>query len=543
MRLAAMGGVAILLLGFFIYLMTQLSSADMALLYGDLDVSDSAQVVQRLDDMNVPYELRNDGRSVLVPSDQVDRLRLTMAQHGVPSGGNLGYELFDDADGFGTTSFVQNLNRLRALEGELARTIATIDAIRHARVHLVMPERELFSRDQQEPRASVFLRLNTAGLSAQQVVAIQHLVSFAVPRLDPGNVAIVDDRGNLLAQNVAGDEDLMRRTSVEEQRHAEENRIRQEIEQMLARSLGSGRVIARVSIDMDFDRVETTSETYDPESQVARSTQFVEEEGESTEGDGVDPVTVAGNLPEADDLGALGGPTSADRTSRTEETTNFEISRTVESRLRDGGSIRRLSVAVMVDGIYSANEAGDTVYEPRSQDEMDQIATLVRSAVGFDANRGDTVEVVNMRFLLPEELEGEMAADGFLGMGTPDIMRIAELLILAVVAVLVILLVVRPLLNRALEGTAGAGDAQDDLTALIGGDHGGLQAALAGPVQIGGTPELPPPGGTDPDVEQLIDISQVEGRVKASSIKKIGEIVDAHPEEAVSIIRNWLYQD
>ena len=197
----------------------------------------------------------------------------------------------------------------------------------------------------------------------------------------------------------------------------------------------------------------------------------------------------------------------------------------------------------MVDGTYSENAEGTTEYQPRSEDEMDQIATLVRSAVGFDANRGDTVEVVNMRFLLPEELGGELAEDGFFGMGTPDIMRIAELLILAVVAVLVILLVVRPLLNRALEGTAGAGDAQDDLTALIGADHGGLQAALAGPVQIGGTPELPPPGGSDVDVDQLIDISQVEGRVKASSIKKIGEIVDAHPEEAVSIIRSWLYQD
>ena len=552
MRLAAMGGVAIVLLGFFIYVMTQLSSPNMALLYDDLDTRDSAAVAEQLDARGVPFEVRGDGSAILVPADQVDRLRLTMAQEGIPNGGNLGYELFDESDGFGTTTFVQNINRLRALEGELARTIQTINRVRQARVHLVMPERALFSRDTQQPTASVFLRLDSGGLSARQVVAIQHLVSFAVPDLEPDLVSIVDDTGQLLVSGTTGDEGLLAQSTAEERRRAEEARISQQIEQMLTRSLGPGRVIARVSIEMDFDYVETTSEVFDPESQVARSTQFVQADDSSSDGGGVDPVSVSGNLPEADAApDGIGGGGQASLSSRTEETTNFEISRTVENRVRDGGSVERMSVAVMVDGTYAEGADGEMLYTPRSDADMEQITTLVQSAVGFDPIRGDTVEVVNMRFLLPDEMEPLAATTTFLGFRTEEVMRLAELLILGVVAALVILLVVRPLLGRALEpggqpALAGI-DSRDDLTALLT-DQSSFQSALTGPsahAPLGGMPELPGPDEDEEEneVDSLIDIQQVEGRVRASSIKKIGEIVDNHPEEAVSIIRNWMYQD
>ena len=550
-RLAAMGGVAILLFGFFLYVMTRLSSPEMALLYDQLDTRDSAAVVEQLEARNVPFELRADGASILVPADQVDRMRLAMAQEGIPNGGGLGYELFDNSDGFGTTTFVQNINRLRALEGELARTIATVNDVRQARVHLVLPERALFSRDQQEPTASVFLRLDAGGLTPQQVVAIQHLVSFAVPGLEPAQVSIVDDTGMLLAASTDASDPLAAQSNALEHRRAEESRLAQQIEQMLTRSLGPGRVIARVAIEMDFDRVETTSESYDPDSQVARSTQFVEQEDTSSEGNGLDPVTIAGNLPEAENLG--GGPGGfgvSNQSSRTEETTNFEISRTVENRVREGGSIDRLSVAVMVDGTYGEGADGALEYTPRTDAELAQITALVQSTVGFDAIRGDIVEVVNMRFLLPDELEPLAATTTFFGFQTEDLMRLLELLILGVVAALVILLVVRPLLSRALEpgghpALAGI-DSRDDLTALLT-DQSSFQNALAGPgapMPIGGMPELPSPDEPEEtEVEHLIDIQQVEGRVRASSIKKIGEIVDNHPEEAVSIIRNWMYQD
>jgi flagellar M-ring protein FliF len=551
MRLAAMGGVAVLLLGFFIFLMTQLSSQDMALLYSDLDMADSGEIAAQLEAMEVPYEVGGDGTNILVPAEEVDRLRLAMAQQGLPTGGSLGYEIFDQQDGFGTTNFIQNINRLRALEGELARTIATIDQVRQARVHLVLPERELFSRETREPTASVFLRLDRRGVGSEQILAIQHLVSAAVPQLEPDNISIVDDHGNLLAQGPGADDTQMGLANAEQARRDYERRLREQIEAMLSRSLGAGRVLVQVAADMDFDRVTVNSETYDPESQVPRSTQFVEETSTSSEGDGLDPVTVAGNLPEAEDLGAVGGAETGSRneTSVVRETTNYEISRTTESRVREGGVVRRLSVAVMVDGGYEPGADGEMAYVPRSQEEMDRIAALVRTAAGFDAGRGDTVEVVNMRFAGTEDLFPGTPETGLLGLTSEELMRIAEMAILAVVAVLVILLVVRPLLTRALDSNRGDSPAANDLDGLLT-DQSGLQRALAGPSMTGGpgmaAAELATTEGgghASTELDALIDIDQVEGRVRASSIKKVGEIVEKHPEEAVSILRSWLYQE
>jgi flagellar M-ring protein FliF len=545
-RLAAMGGVALLLLGFFIYLTSRLSSADMALLYSDLDLADGAEIAEKLEAMEVEYDLSNGGSTIRVPEDQVDRIRLAMAQEGLPSGGSLGYEVFDESDGFGTTNFIQNINRLRALEGELARTIATIAQVRHARVHLVLPERELFSRERQEPSASIFLRLTEGGLSATQVEAVRHLVSSAVPRLEPENISVVDDRGNLLASGPGENEDQLRMAQTDQIRRETERRLSREIEQLLSRSLGPGRVLARVSVDMDFDQVTVNEEVFDPNSQVARSTQFVEESASSSEGEGLDPVTVQGNLPEAEDLGAVGGPTMTDESSRIEETTNYEISRRVENRVREGGEIERLSVAVMVDGTYEPGPDGELQYSPRGETEMERIAALVRTAAGFDAQRGDTVEVVNMRFATGDEPTPEMDRAILLGMTKDDLMRLAETGILAIVAILVLLLVVRPLIGRAMEMGRGQGESSDEFDGLLT-DQSGLQKALAGP-NMGSAPgsaqaEMSNAENTAAELDALIDINQVEGRVRASSIRKVGEIAEKHPEEAVSIIRSWLYQE
>ncbi len=550
MRLAAMGGVAALLLGFFIYLTMRLSTPEMAMLYNELDLHDSGQIVQRLETMQVPFELRNNGAMVMVPADQVDRLRVTMAQAGLPAGGSIGYEIFDRSDGFGATNFMQNINRLRALEGELARTISTIANVRQARVHLVMPERELFSREQSAPTASVFLRLSGNGLAPEQILAIQHLVSAAVPRLQSRNISIVDDRGTLLASPSEGTPEEAANLTGEEQRRALERRLTETVEALLSRSVGFGRVRARVNVEMDFNRVTTSTETFNPEGQVVRSTQTVQDQTASNQGGGgQESVSVGSNLPEASALGApaaSGGPTNTTR--RTEETTNYEISRTNQSTVRQGGVIRRLSVAVLVDGTYRQGEEGAAEYQARPQDEMNQLTALVRSAVGFSAERGDTVEVVNMRFASEEGGAESEAPATWLGMSMDRIYQLAELLILAVVGLLVLLLVVRPLVNRMLEGGGGAHGAQyDDLDGLLT-DQSGLQRALAGPglavAGPGAPPELtgPEPSPT-PDLDALIDLNQVEGRVRASSLRKVGEIVEKHPEDAVSIIRNWMFQD
>ena len=541
MKLAAVAGVLLLLIGFFVYLMTRLSTGDMALLYSDLDPRDSANIVNELDTMEVPYTLRDGGSTILVPEAQVDRLRLAMAREGLPSGGSVGYEVFDEGDGFGTTTFQQTMNRQRALEGELARTIGAMANVRQARVRLVLPERELFSRDRAEPSASVFLSLDRGGLAPDQVAAVQHLVAASVLRLQPSGVAVIDDRGNVLAAGPGTDEEAALLTSAEQLRAARERQLREQIEALLARSVGVGHVRAEVAIEMDYDRVVTNSEIYDPESQVAISSQFVEEESSSNEGDGLDPVTVAGNLPEAEDAPALGEPTASSQTNRTEETTNFVVSRTVEDRVREGGVIRRLSVAVMVDGHYIEEADGNLVYEPRDDAELGQMAALVRSAIGFDGARGDSVEVVNMRFASEDEMFPERAQAGPLGMTTNELFRLAEIVVLGVVAVLVVLLVVRPLLARALDRSSGPASVEEELDGLLT-DQTGLQRALAGP-GMSATPELAVPAESDTaELDALIDIGQVEGRVRASSLRKVGEIIEKHPEEAASIIRNWLYQ-
>ena len=549
-RLAAMAGVGVALIAFFVFLTTRLSQPDMGLLYSDLDLADSGEIAERLENLEVPYEVAQNGATILVPNDQVDRLRLLMARDGVPSGGSLGYEIFDRSDGFGDTTFVQNINRLRALEGELARTIATIQGVRQARVHLVLPERELFSRDAQPPTASVFLRLSRSALSSEQVLAIRSLVAASVPRLQPGDISVVDHQGNLLARGPTGEAEDLHLQTAEERRVAHERRLKETIEDLLSRSLGFGKVRAQVSVEMDFDRVTTNEEIFDPDSAVARSSQFVQDEASSNEGAAIDPVTVANNLPEGGNDAPAGGAQASNQNSRSEETINYEISSTVRRTVREGGSVRRLSVAVLVDGTYQPAADGSVAYAPRSAEELSQIESLVQSAIGYSAERGDVVEVINMRFAVEEQDLATEDSSSFLGFGRDDLFQLAEILVLGVVAVLVILLVVRPLLTRLLEGgQPAAAAAGDDMAGLLT-DQSGLTPALAGPGQGGSGLPAEQVGGRALDfddagseIDELIDLNRVEGRVRASSVRKVGEIVDKHPEEAASIIRSWIYQE
>ncbi len=540
MRLGAIALVVFSLLGFFGFLTTRISSSPMALLYTELDQQDAGSIVQKLDAMNIPYEVSPTGGMIRIPNDQVGRVRMTMAAEGLPKGGSIGYEIFDQKEGFGTTSFVQNINHLRALEGELARTISTMNSIQSARVHLVLPQRELFSHTSQTATASVFIRTRGGTvLSRQQITSIQHLIAAAVPQLQPTEISIVDDKGNLLAHPTtdgagggaaAGNQD--------EKRAAYEQVQARKIEELLSKTLGFGKARAQVSADLDFDRITTSSEIYDPESQVIRSQQSTTEDSTASDSSG-GGVSISNNLP-GSQLGDAGG--SANSTNRTEETINYEINKTVRSQVRETGQIKRLSIAVIVDGTMLTAEDGVKTYQPRPEEEMDKIKALVRSSVNFNATRGDTIEVVNMQFA---EAEGAAeASDGSdLVMGVPklDLLRIAETLMLAFIGLMVVLLVVRPILKRIFE-TADA----------IGGGEG-QQQMLAGGGGYGQTAQLPAPESAlsremendneESEIEKMIDISRVEGRVKASSLRKVGEIVDKHPEEAVSILRNWIYQE
>jgi flagellar M-ring protein FliF len=532
-RLGALGGVALLLLGFFAYVGIRLSSPDMALLYADLDPADSSHIVEKLDQIGVPYQIGADGTSIRVPADQALKLRMSMAQEGLPGGGSIGYEIFDQQQPLGTTSFEQQVNKLRAMEGELARTIKTIDLVKNVRVHLVIPERQLFAKEQPNPSASIILTMaGGAVLDKQQVSAIQHLVAAAVPGLKPNEVSIVDSTGTLLAAGNGDGGDSELSGSAEEMRLGYENKVRRSIEELLQRTLGYGKVRAEVTADLDFDRVTTNSETFNPDGQVVRSTQTVEEKNNSSDAQPSDQVTVANNLPNPTGGSGGGSSTSATSSQRTEETVNYEISKETQVHIRETGQVKKLSVAVLVDGTYATAADGTTTYAPRAAEELDQIGKLVKSAIGYDEKRGDTVEVVNMRFADNAELGSDAGTGLFMGLSRSDIVRIVEMLVLALLGALAIMFGLRPLLNRLLTVAKPAAVAQI-------ADQSGGQAALPAP---DGNTALAGPTTTD-EIERMIDIGQIEGQVRASSIKKISELVSKHPEEAVGIMRGWMYQD
>jgi flagellar M-ring protein FliF len=545
-RLVALAAVGFALIAFFAFIVTRLASPGMTLLYSGLEPSDSGQIVQRMDAQGIPYELRGDGAQIYVPQDQVARLRLSLASEGIPSGGSIGYEIFDRADALGTTNFVQQINQIRALEGELARTIRSLHQVRSARVHLVMPKRELFSRDRAEPTASVVLALQ-GGLDKGQVSAIQHLISSAVPGMRSKNVSVIDDNGELLARG--GGEDSFDTENAEDMRRSYEARLSQAIEQLLAQTLGAGKVRAEVTADLDFNHITTNKEDFNPDGQVVRSTNSVEENSTSQERERGNNVSVANNTPNPPGQDSNNATGSQSQNGRTEETVNYEISKTVRTEVKAGGDVKRISAAVLVDGVHEVGADGTKTYTPRSADELAQIDALVKSAIGFDQARGDVVNVVNMRFAEPELIED--SGMSVLGLDKTDLMRLAELVVLAIVAMLVLLLVVRPLLTRILAmpavapaGVALAGPA--DQYALPPGAAAALAIPGPSPTELPGIPA--PAGGSEAEaiaaeIDQMIDINQVEGRVRASSIRKISDLVEQHPEQAVNLIRQWIYQE
>lgn len=543
-RIISLGLVAAGLFAFFAFVGMRVSESPMSLLYADLTQEDAAQIISELDAQAVPYELKGDGTKIFVPHDRSLRLRMSMAERGLPSGGSVGYEIFDNADALGTTSFVQNLNYLRALEGELARTIKAIDRVKAARVHLVLPEREVFSRERRDPSASIIVRVAGEPLSRAQIRSIQHLAASAIEGLTPGNVSIVDEKGTLLASGADGEGEGLLSSSLDERNVAYERRLQSQIETIVESIVGPDNARIQVSAELDFNRVTRTSDTFDPEGQVVRSTQTVEESNSSSDGIQNDGVTVGNAVPGAGE-GEGGANGSLDQSNRLEETVNYEISRTTQTEITEAGSVKRLSVAVAVDGIYNVAEDGTVTYTARSEDEVGKISALVRSAIGYDQARGDLVEVVNIQFaakLAPEPLEE--VEEPFLGLTKADYFRMGETGVLALVSLLVLMLVVRPLI-RGIINPAPAGDQLALAGAGIGGDPGSV--ALPG---TEGQAQLPAPEGSEEGeegeiksaVEQMIDIAQVEGKVKESSVNKVGELVANHPDETMSILRSWLHE-
>ncbi len=550
-RMAAMAAVTLALIGFFSFLMIRMTTPQMVPLFTDLSMDDSASIIKDLDRQAVAYQIKNDGAIIMVPKERVAQLRMKLAESGLPKGGGVGYEIFDKSDALGSTTFIQNINHLRALEGELARTIRGLDRVQAARVHLVLPDRPLFSRDKIEPSASIVLKVR-GSLEPQQVRAIRHLVATAVSGLKPERVSVIDETGKLLADGAAKS-DPLEGAGADERKAAYEKRLRDEVEAIVSSVVGPGRARVEISADFDLNRVTQTSDKYDPDGRVVRSSQ-TREESSATADDKGGPVSVGNELPGAAKP-AGGGGGASDQNRKTEEIVNYEISRTTKTEVTEAGRVNRISAAVLVDGNYTKNDKGEVTYQPRPKEEIDRIAALVRSAIGFDAKRGDQVEVVNLRFAetAPAPINEPTGWMSYLQFTKDDIMRVAEQGVMVLLGLVVLLLVVRPLVRRIVtpEGMiAGAGAAgRAGVAGAIGMHHASAGAPVANTTIHSGAGANISLVGAEEAVAisnrtaAMIDVAQVQGQVHAQSVQKVGELADKNPHEAVAIIRSWLHED
>ncbi|MEM6834315.1 MAG: flagellar basal-body MS-ring/collar protein FliF [Pseudomonadota bacterium] len=552
-RLAAMGLVIGGMMVFFTFISSRLGTSPQSILFADLELVEAAEVTERLTTMQIPYKMSSDGRTIFAPSDEITQLRMQFAAEGI--GGGLGYELLDKQDALGTTSFMQQVNHRRAIEGELARTIQSINTVREARVHLVMPERALFAEEQTEPSASVVLRTKAGRLSIEQVRAIRQLIAASVPSLAPERISIVDQYGSLLARiDETGEGASI--TDMHERQIAMQTTLERQIEDLLERTVGPGRVRAEVSVTLNNERVSTQSEIFDPEAQVVVSSSVTERTSSETETEG-GTVSVADNLPDGE---AGGAEESSANNNETQETTNFQNSRTQTTRVKEIGSVERLSVAVLVDGTYTKVDGTEdpTTYAPRPAEEIAQMERLVKGAIGFNDSRGDTIEIASMQFTT-QTIDGEAPEiDTILGLDMSAFERTAEIGVLGIVSILVLLLVVRPIVKKVIEAAPVQQQEIQQNPALMAEER----PQLTGPSSVEITPELlalAAEGDEDAaeiinaarlesenQVQQLgidaeIDVAQVEGRLKGSALKKVGTIITKNPDESAAIVRQWLH--
>ena len=525
-RLGAVIGVTFGVAAALALIIARIGTPSLGVLYSDISFSEAQSVIERLEQENVRYTLRENGSrmTILVDRDDISEQRMRMASDGVMVGAGVGYEIFDDNQALGATSFQQNINRLRALEGELARTLSTIDGVRSARVHLVMPERELFSRDRQTASASIVVDV-PGGIDSRTVRAIANLAASAVPALDASRVTILDGGGRLLASGADGDNPEAMSASLEEKKIAAEARIRRNVEDIVGSIVGAENVRVEIFAEMDFSRITESAEIVDPDSQTVLSSTTVEETSNSNEPSLSQGVSVANALPGSAPVNIAGGAaTSAQQ--RTEEITNYEISKTVRNAVREEGLVvKRLSAAVAINGVTQTGADGGENYTPRPEAELARIEALVKSAIGFNEARGDQVSIVDIAFSpLPT-----VAADPALTATSPtlprqDMMRLAEIGALAVIGLGLVLFVLRPILTGAPQPTpVVASTPQTPLPAPVAESGAAAQAA-------------------ENALEQRIDLAQVEGQVKASSIRKVSEIVKAHTDESAGILRNWMQE-
>jgi len=435
------GGVALVSLLSFAALIGVANKTDYRPLFANLNTDDAGEIVKKLKEQKVPYQISDDGKAVLVPSDKVYELRLSLASDGLPQGGGVGFEIFDRKN-FGMTEFVQKLNYQRALQGELSRTIAQIAGVESARVHLALPEKTLFKESEKPATASVVLKMRSnGGLREGQVQGVVHLVASSIEGMDPENVTVLDSRGKVLSKNSSGDAASKLSGARQETQRLFEKTEEEKLQSLLDKVVGSGKSVARVSANFDFKQVEKYEEHYDPDSAAVRSEQRSDEKGGVTSSASGVPGVQSNLNKAAPPANTSGGG------SKSDETLNYEVSRSTARIIEPVGSLSKLSVAILVDGSYAlspgAKPDAKPKYQPRSPDELAKIEALVKSAVGFNAERGDQVTVAN----IPFQETGEGAPEPEKWWEAPIVQVALKNTLIALGFLALLFLVIRPLLK------------------------------------------------------------------------------------------------
>lgn len=486
-----------------------------AVLFSDLDAANSSAVIERLKDQKIAYELRGDGSVIAVtPPSVIHELRLSLAAEGVPKAGTVGFEIFDSAE-LGSTTIQEMIKKTRALQGELERTISSIDAIKSARVHIVTPEKSVFAKQGQEAKASVLLNFRAGGeLDGRQIRGIAHLVAGSVEGLDIKNVSIVDTYGNLLnsPEDMKKDSFDAEATRLAYQQEVEKS-YAQRIEQMLIRVLGPSKVIARVSAEMDFSQYEREEESYDPGGQVLRSERSISEGIGASQRGGV-PGVVSNLTDDTTLIGAQGDESS----NRNESVKNYEVSRAVSKTTAPRGKLVKLSAAVLVDGTplpKPGEEAKE--FTPLDPAVLGRIEQVVRTAIGFDAARGDSVTVENIPFHVGEEMFGSLLTEK----NMEDTISLWFRRVASLLALILVFLLVRPLVKFLTTPT----EAEVDLQRLLPTGISELEAEL----------EAERTKASVPAFEPAVDMSQLEELMAENS-----RIVKENPQQAALLIRYWL---
>lgn len=518
-RLAMMGGVAFALLAALTVVAMSSSKSNMGYLYTDLDPAAASTITEKLKAQNVPYTLSADGTAIMAPEDKLAQLRMSMA--GEKLGGKIGYEVLDAEQPFGVSASRAKMNETRAIEGELAKSIQTIQNVTAARVHIVMPERAMFANESRKATAAVTVK--TKGhMGSEQIAAIRYLVSSSVPELSPDAVSVVDQTGALLAR--AGDPDTAGAADADERQQAVEGKLRDEIEALLQPIVGEGKVRAEVSAQIDRDQTREEANVYDPDKQVVARQVSVETGDQNKENEaGPQSASVSNQLPDAKANPGAPGTSRQSASNQTSEDTTYSNSSTKTVTLRAPGKVTRLTVAVMVDG------------GPKGlpTEQIQRLQRLVENAVGIDTQRGDSVVVESMPFsAVPvEDNKGSL----FANLPMDRIWTFLQLALIAGVGLLAL---------RMLKPKPEAVPIEPEMTQIEAQQHA-EEVRLLTERAADGDPEalqqLESMGATEPALlDQEIALAQVDGRIKLSALKRIGTTIAASPPEAASVIRQWM---